>query len=66
MRFMLGLALAIIGLSLFFIGTQTAQILDPGMAAGGQRKGTYFFFGLLACLAGVFIIVTDFRKRDCE
>jgi hypothetical protein len=29
-------------------------------------RGTYFFFGLLACLAGLLIMLTDFVKRDEE
>lgn len=64
MRFALGLCLSILGLILFFIGTQSPPLVDQGRSATDQPRGTFFFFGLVACLAGVLLIVTDIFKRD--
>ena len=64
MRFVLGIGFSTIGLVLFLVGTLTPTLLTPGMSAGGQPRGTYFFFGLFACLVGVLIIFTDIRGRD--
>ena len=64
MRLVVGSGVGILGLILFFMGAQTPQVLDPGTSAAGQPRATFFFFGLMACLAGFFIILIDFGQRD--
>lgn len=64
MRFIIGSLFSIIGLVLFIFGVLTPINTDPSLAASGQRRGTFFFFGLLLILFGLFAIATDIFSQD--
>jgi hypothetical protein len=64
MRFKLGVSISILGLVLFAIGVLTPIVNDPNLSPAGQRRGTYFFFGLMLALGGLFLIFTDLTNRD--
>ena len=63
MRFKFGVCLSILGLIVYSIGVLTPFITDPSLSASGQRKGTFFFFGLLIVAFGLFTILTSFNGK---
>lgn len=63
MRFKFGLVLSLIGLLVFATGVLTPTIIDPGLSAAGQRKGTLLLAGVVLTLSGLFLMVSDFGKR---
>lgn len=62
-KFWAGLILAFFGIVLFLIGVLTP--VDPSLAPKSQPRLSYFFFGLLPVLFGVFLIFSDtFQSKN--
>ncbi len=64
MKFIVGLLFSIVGLVLFIFGVLAPINTDPNLSASGQRRGTFFFFGLLLVLFGLLAIVADIFSQD--
>lgn len=64
MKFIGGLLFSILGLVLFVFGVLTPINTNPTLSASGQRRGTFFFFGLLLILLGLIAIVADLFSQD--
>lgn len=52
-----GIFLAVVGLVIYGLGVLTPFDTNPQLSPSGQRRGTYFFFGVLLTLGGLFLFV---------